>query len=72
MHTSYTSMHSTHMQSISAGLRTSVWLTGSRFCSRTLENCYRAQKIKMYVWKILSIAKYSDKELYTHIIGKKV
>lgn len=66
MHTFYTSMHSTHMQSISAGLRTPAWLTGSRFCSRTLENCYRAQEIKMYAWKILCIAKYSNKELYKH------
>lgn len=72
MHASYTSRHSTHVQSISTGLRTSVWLTGSRFCSRTSENCYRAQEIRMYVWKILCTAKYSDKGLYTHTIGKKV
>lgn len=68
----YTSMHSTHTQRISAGLWISVWLTGSRFCSRTLENCYRAQEIKMYVWKILRIEKYSEEEFYTHPTSKKV
>lgn len=45
VHASCSSMHSTHMQGISAGLRTSGWLTGSRFCSRTLENRHGAQEI---------------------------
>lgn len=70
--TSHASMPSTHMQSFSAELRTSVCLTGFRICGRTLENCYRAQEIKMYVWKILCIVHYSNKELYTHTTGKNV
>lgn len=68
----YTSAHSTHMQSISSGLRISGWLTGSRFCSRTSENCYTAQEIKMHIWKILCVEKYSEEEFYTHPTSKKV
>lgn len=53
------------MQSISTGLRTSSWLTGSRLYSRALDNITEFKRFKMYVWKVLCIAKSSDKELHT-------
>lgn len=66
---SHASRPSTHMQTFSTEIRASVCLTGFRICSRTLENCYRAQEIEMDVWKIVCTVHYSNKELCTHTIG---